>query len=128
MQFPRDVFLACTGSPTQKDGYVGSRYQAYLAVHLTGLVAFSAIEFVHVMPYTAEDLANGLQQLVRLYGLAEIVCSAELHGLHRILNLAVVGHYEKWNIQVYFTYPSQQFRAVSVGQTQVCKNKVILPG
>ena len=41
MQFPRYVFLACTGSSAQKDGYVGSRNQAYLAVHLTGLVTFN---------------------------------------------------------------------------------------
>ena len=47
--------------------------QTDLPVHLPRLVAFPAIEHVSVPLRTAEDLADGLQQPVRLYGLAEIV-------------------------------------------------------
>ena len=106
MHLPGYVLLACTGSPAKKDGYVGSRNQAYLAVHLPGLVTLSAVELIYIMFYTAENLANGLQQSVRLYGFAKVVCGTKLHGFHRILNLAVVGHYEEWDIQMLFMYPS----------------------
>lgn len=74
----------------------------------------------------AEDLADGLQQPVRLYGLAEIVHGTQLHGLYGVLHLSVVRHDQERDGKAFPVHPAKQLRAVPVRQAQVGKDEVEL--
>lgn len=113
------MFLARTGCATDQDGDVGGRHQADPAVHLTRLVALSPVELRAVVTGTAELLADGFQQLVRLDGLAEIVDRSQAHGFHGVLHLTVVGHDQKRGGNVAVVHPPEQVRAVAVGQAEI---------
>ena len=71
------------------------------------------------MPGAAELLADGLQQPVRMDRLAEVVGRAQLHGLHRVLHLTVIGHDQERDRKAFPVHPPEQFRAVAVRQAEI---------
>ena len=121
-----DMFLARARRAAEQDGHVGTGHRAYLPVHLTRLFTFTTIELRSVMPRTAEYFFNGLQQPFRLYRLAEVIDGPQLHGFHRILHLAVIGHDKERGRTVFPVHPFQQLRTVTVRQAQVGQDEVEL--